>query len=222
MPTADSDSNLSPSILSTVMSESASGHSDADAEASQRFDADAVTRTLAGDTAAYDRLIEKYQRRAVAVAYRLLGNIEDAMDACQEAFLRSFRSLASLKKPERFGAWLMRITSNLSLNYRRGRRPTLSLSTDEEQIVLEDRATAVSPGTRLTAEDSLQGAETEDAVTAAIGSLPEQQRLALIMFAIEGMPQREVAEILDCSVEMVKWNVFQARKKLKELLAEYL
>ena len=50
----------------------------------------------------------------------------------------------------------------------------------------------------------------------------DKQRLALILFSVEGMPQREVAEVLECSVELVKWNVFQARQKLKEMLAVYL
>ena len=56
----------------------------------------------------------------------------------------------------------------------------------------------------------------------AIARLPEKQRLSLILFAIEGLPQKEVADILECGVEAVKWNVFQARKKLKDELAEYL
>jgi RNA polymerase sigma-70 factor (ECF subfamily) len=60
------------------------------------------------------------------------------------------------------------------------------------------------------------------AVSRAMETLPEKQRLSLILFSIEGMPQKDVAEILDCSLELVKWNVFQARKKLKELLEEYL
>ena len=193
-----------------------------DEEAARRDDAAAVARTLAGDVSAYDRLIERYQRRAVAVAYRLLGNIEDAMDVCQEAYLRAFRSLASLEEHERFGPWLMRIVTNLSLNYRRGRRTHLSLTTDDGAGGSEERAADLSPRGSHAAGDSLVEAETHQAVTQAIASLPEQQRLALILFAIENVPQKEFAEILQCSVEMVKWNVFQARKKLKELLTDYL
>jgi len=52
--------------------------------------------------------------------------------------------------------------------------------------------------------------------------LPDKQRLALVLFSIEGLPQKEVADLLECTVELVKWNVFQARKKLREMLAEYL
>ena len=182
-------------------------------------DIDAVARTLAGDVSAYDALIEKYQRRAVAVSYRLLGNIDDAMDVCQEAYLRAFRSLSSLQEPGRFGAWLMRIVSNLSLNFRRGRRLTISLGIDEESGGLDMGSI---PGRAVDNGDPLAGEEMQRAITSAIESLPEPQRLALVMFAIEEMPQKEVAEILECSVEMVKWNVFQARKTLRERLKDYL
>ena len=56
----------------------------------------------------------------------------------------------------------------------------------------------------------------------ALNLRPEKQRLALVLFSVEGLPQKEVAEILECSVELVKWNVFQARKKLGALLEKFL
>lgn len=187
-------------------------------------DAADVARTLAGDTAAFDALIQRYQRRAVAVSYRLLGNIEDAMDVCQDAFVKAFKSLGTLQQTERFGAWLMRIVSNLSLNYRRARRPKLSLTTDADEAggILEDEAVRLHRSAKSGPGEAMQSAELEGAITAAIEALPEQQRLALVMFAIEQIPQKEVAEILECSVEMVKWNVFQARKALKKTLASYV
>lgn len=194
-----------------------------EADEAGRLDADAVARTLAGEAAAFDLLIERYQRRAVAVAYRLLGNIEDAMDVCQDAYIRAFRSLGTLQQPERFGAWLMRIVSNLSLNHRRGRRRTLSLTTDDESGgIHEDQVSQRSQRAGAAPGDAMQSAEAGRAIDAAIAALPDPQRLALILFAVEGIPQREVAEILECSVEMVKWNVFQARKALRTALAEYL
>ena len=64
--------------------------------------------------------------------------------------------------------------------------------------------------------------EMGERLQAALGELPEKQRLALVMFAIEGLPQKDVAEALGCSVEAVKWHVFQGRKKLKEMLKEHL
>lgn len=184
-------------------------------------DAACVRKSLAGDLRAFDELVERYQRRAVSVAYRLLGNAEDAADVCQEAFVRAFRSLSSLDEPERFAAWLMRITCNLALNFRRGRKTGLSLSAgDDPEAMLEQHG--ASSGLVEVMHDPALTAETRAAVDAAIAGLPTKQRLALILFAIEGMPHKEVAAILECSVEAVKWNVFQARKKLKDELAEYL
>jgi RNA polymerase sigma-70 factor (ECF subfamily) len=185
-------------------------------------DARWVAQTLTGDLAAFDRLIERYQRRALSVSYRLLGSMEDASDVCQEAFLRAYRSLDSLDAPHRFAAWLMRIVCNLSLNFRRGRKKNLSLVTEDPgDQEGNEPARPVASHTPSPGENAIS-AELEVTISRAVGRLPEKQRLALIMFAIEGMPQKEVAEILDMSVEAVKWNVFQARKTLKDELAEYL
>src|SRR5215216_2767912 len=84
-----------------------------------RDDGRLVEQCLAGEKHAFDELIRKYQRQAVAVSYRLLGNSHDALEVTQDAFLKAYASLDTLQKPEAFGGWLMRIVSNLSLNYRR-------------------------------------------------------------------------------------------------------
>src|SRR5437762_11103158 len=85
-------------------------------------DGQLVGRVLDGDRKSYDTLVARYQRQAVAVSYRLLGNTQDALEVTQDAFLKGFTSLDTLQKPEAFGGWLMRIVSNLSLNYRRSRK----------------------------------------------------------------------------------------------------
>ena len=187
------------------------------------IDAEMVRRTLAGDTTGFDELIHRYQRRAVSVAYRLLGNTHDAMEVCQEAYLRAYRALESLEDPERFGPWLMRTVSNLSLNFRRARKPSSPIPVDdcllpggEDGMGSDWTASAGMP------PDETLASELGQAISSAVNELPEKQRLALILFAIEGMPQKDVAEVLECSVEAVKWHVFQARKTLKGKLADYI
>src|SRR5688500_780770 len=104
-------------------------------------DGQLVAQTLAGQRKAFDELIRRYQRQAVAVSYRLLGNSQDSLEVTQDAFLKAFTSLATLNKPEAFGGWLMRIVSNLSLNYRRSRRTRssqLPLDRSEERRVGEE------------------------------------------------------------------------------------
>src|SRR5215207_5145274 len=90
-----------------------------------------VEQSLSGNRKAFDELIRRYQRQAVAVSYRLLGNSHDALEVTQDAFIKAFSSLATLQKPEAFGGWLMRIVSNLSLNYRRSRKTRSQLPLDD-------------------------------------------------------------------------------------------
>src|SRR5881394_118324 len=90
-----------------------------------------VRRVLDGENRAFDDLIRRYQRQAVAVSYRLLGNTHDALEVTQDAFLKAFSSLSTLQKPDAFGGWLMRIVSNLSLNFRRGRKTRAQLPLDD-------------------------------------------------------------------------------------------
>jgi RNA polymerase sigma-70 factor, ECF subfamily len=189
----------------------------------RQIDAALVRRVLDGDARGFDELISRYQRRAVSVAYRLLGNAQDALDVCQDAFLRAYRSLESLEDPERFAPWLMRTVSNLSLNYRRSRRPSSPIPADD--CLLKGADEGAGSDWMVSANmppDDTVAAELSKAIAKAISELPEKQRLALVLFAIEGMPQKDVAEVLECSIEAVKWHVFQARKTLKDKLAEYL
>jgi RNA polymerase sigma-70 factor (ECF subfamily) len=185
---------------------------------------DLVCRAKAQDSAAFGELVRRYQRRAVSVAFRLVGNSADASDVSQEAFVRAYRNLNQLEDAARFGPWLMRVVSNLSLNFRRSRASRPASSLDDTFL---DGADFRRPGAGLRlasseADEPTRAGELEKAMDAALEQLPDQQRLALILFSVEGMPQKDVAEILECSVELVKWNVFQARKKLKELLSTYL
>jgi RNA polymerase sigma-70 factor, ECF subfamily len=191
-------------------------------------DRELVERVQQGRREAFDALIRRYQRQAVAVSYRLLGNSHDALEVTQDAFLKAYTSLATLQKPEAFGGWLMRIVSNLSLNYRRSRRTRSQLPLDDLLGPGDAAATETAGGSSDWMAQSgdpvhkLESQEMGKRLQEALNQLPEKQRLAIIMFTIEEMPQKQVAESLGCSVEAVKWHVFQGRKKLKELLKEHL
>lgn len=186
-------------------------------------DEELVRRTMGGDRAAFDLLIRQYQRQAVAVAYRLIGNSHDALEVTQDAFLKAFVGLQSLRQPQAFGGWLMRIVSNLSLNLRRGRgvRRQVSLEQTPEceeairPLLTGDVSSRADP-VRLAA-----AAEMGQRLHRALRQLPARQRTAIIMFTLEGLPQKQVAAALGCSVEAVKWHVFQGRQKLKEMLRDY-
>src|SRR4051812_19812354 len=197
------------------------------AEPASPSDGTLVERVLGGERQAFDELIRRYQRQAVAVSYRLLGSSHDAQEVTQDAFLKAFGSLATLQKPEAFGGWLMRIVSTLSLNYRRSRKTRSQLPLDDLLGATEGGQSDAATGSDWMAQsgDPVRRLESEEMgrrLQKALQELPEKQRTAIVLFAIEGRPQKEVAETLECSVEAVKWHVFQGRKKLKDLLKGYL
>jgi RNA polymerase sigma-70 factor (ECF subfamily) len=190
-------------------------------------DGELVGRATRHDRSAFDELVRRYQRQAVAVSYRLVGNSHDALEVSQDAFLKAYTSLSTLQKPEAFGGWLMRIVSNLSLNYRRSRKTRSQLPLDDLLGSGAAQQTGASGGSEWMAASGdpvrkLEGQELGRKLQEALKQLPEKQRLALVMFTIDEMPQKDVAEALQCSVEAVKWHVFQGRKKLKEILKDFL
>lgn len=222
MPTGETAPNLRASAVSSEAGNHVEVHRPTEDSSS---DAELVGAVRAGRRAAFDELVERYQRRAVSVAYRLLGNLHDGLEVCQEAFIRAYRNLDTLEDERRFGPWLLRIVTNLSLNFRRDRAvggPRISL----DDCILEaggrDARVADAPHSDQRPGAELAASELHAVVQDAIADLPEQQRTALVLFSIEQLPQKEVAAIMECSVEAVKWHVFQARRKLKDRLADYL
>jgi RNA polymerase sigma-70 factor (ECF subfamily) len=201
----------------------------------EETDGELVQRSIDGNRRAFDVLIARYQRRALSVSLRLLGNVQDAQEVTQDAFLKSFTSLATLQQPDAFGGWLLRIVSNLSLNYRRRRKSRPQVSLDEIGADPLPAATpgggnlgsgpTVQPNPAAETDDPLrraQGKELGARLQTALAQLPERQRLAILMFTIDQLPQKDIAAALGCTVEAVKWHVFQGRKRLKTILKEYI
>ncbi|MEM7808459.1 MAG: RNA polymerase sigma factor [Planctomycetota bacterium] len=228
---ADDDVSADPPALEreAVEVEPTAEHDEAqlEREALAAEDGDCVRRVLEGQREAFERLVQGHSRKAIAVSYRLLGNQDDARDVVQDAFLKAFRSLDTLERPEAFGGWFMRIVTNLSLNFRRGRR--LRIAQPLDGAFGEQRGDA-KPETPVRGQGSedfarshcpehrARGKELGEQLRQEIAQLPDKQRQALLLFTVEQLPQREVARRLDCSTEAVKWHVFQARKKLRDRL----
>lgn len=228
---SENAANSMPLLVSRNMSQRMPSDSKASVEpppgsevaAQAAFELGLVLAAKAGDRAAFGKLAQLYQRQCVAVALRLLGNTHDSAELVQDALVKAFTNLGQLEQSERFGPWLMRIVTNLALNFRRsrGRRQTLSLEQTAGDEDGDDLKSSIA-GSGLDAPDApLTNAELGGAIGKALEALPEKQRLSLVMFAIEKMPQKDVAEVLSCSVEAVKWHVFMARKQLRKTLAGY-
>ena len=173
----------------------------------------------AGQTDAFEQLVERHQRLVVGTVARMLGNNSDAEDIAQQVFVRVWRNAARYEPRARFTTWLLTITRNLVFNElrRRSRHAQVPLQTeaDEEERPLKDER-ALAP------DASLLEQELQQAIDAAIESLPETQRMALVLRRYEQLSYEEIAEILDQSVSAVKSLLFRARTELRESLSRYL
>jgi RNA polymerase sigma-70 factor (ECF subfamily) len=163
---------------------------------------DWIRQSVAGDPAAFEALVRKYQHMIHALTYRMTGSTADAEDLAQEIFVRTYRQLDRFRGDAKFSSWLYRIGINTCLNWQtsRQRRERLQQEWADAQPV----ATNVD--------------ETSARVQAALLQLPAKQRAAIVLTVYEEMNHAEAARVLGCSETTVSWRVFTARKKLKQWL----
>jgi RNA polymerase sigma-70 factor (ECF subfamily) len=165
-----------------------------------------VSSCLQGDAGAFEPLVRKYQRLLFGVAYRVVGDYEDARDVTQNAFVRAFERLDTFDPNRKFFSWLYRIAVNEGLNLRRARRPLEALPAG-----LEARENPM---------DGLEARERQDRVQAALGRLSGEHRDVVVLRHFGELSYEEIAEALDVPEKTVKSRLFSARQRLAELLAE--
>jgi RNA polymerase sigma-70 factor (ECF subfamily) len=172
-----------------------------------------VSAGQAGQRGAFDELVRLYQRPAMRIAVKILGNANEAAEAVQDGFIKAYLNINKLKRPKRFEAWFYRIITNTAISRRRAAKRRTENIKIHEGKENEKISTPV---------ESQSGEELKEAIQRAMLKLSKKEVKAIALFGIEDLSQNEVAEIMNCSVETVRWYVHRARKKLKVLLKEYL
>ena len=149
-----------------------------------------VAAARRGDLAAFNRLVERYQRLAYNVAYRTLGQSEEAADATQEAFISAFRAMGG-SRGDSFKAWLLRIVVNCCYDQlrRRQRQPTDSIEAIAEQHQYDPPLADRRPGP----EPAALSRETAEAIQRALGTLPPDQRMVVVLCDVQGLSYEEAA-----------------------------
>ena len=185
-------------------------------------DEDLVARARRRDRTAFQALVERYQQRVYAVAYGLLGNRENALDAVQETFIKAYKSLAGFKGKSSFYTWLYRIAVNASIDLGRKESQRDELEFRDELEQDEDKGGyPVAPGSDDPAKE-LMKKELGDMIENAIAQLPPDQRSAIVLREIEGLSYKEMAEVMQCSEGTVMSRLHYGRKRLQEILKPYL
>jgi len=180
-------------------------------------DAELVRRTLANEPDAFAQLYEQHRDGVYRLAYHFVHNTQDALDLCQEIFVRAFESLPSFQGRSRFRTWLMRIASNTCIDFVRQAKVRRAGELDEHTTDRDQRV----PGGGGPPEPS-RGPEQEEmraAIDAAVAQLSADHRAVFLLHAVEGMTYQEIAEAVDCPVGTVMSRLHYARKRLQGLLA---
>ena len=172
-----------------------------------------LKRASRGDERAFEALITPHADATYRLCLRMMGNEQDAADMAQEAFLRAWRSLSSYKGQSRFSTWLFRVTTNVCLDELRRRKRGES---ESMQALEENGLEIVDTGD--TPESALDRAELRRELKSAIACLNEDQRAALILRDVQGLPYEEIARALDLNLNTVKSRISRARAALREKL----
>lgn len=173
-----------------------------------------------GDHAEFEKLIEKTQRQAYNIAYRMTGNRDDAEDLTQEAYLRAYRSFGTYNRQMPFESWFFRILSNLFIDLLRRRPKQKPLSLDqpmgdednEENLLLQ------LPDENGNPERNLMEQVMDERLQSALAALPEAFRVAVLLCDVESRSYEDIAKIMGSSIGTVRSRIHRGRLMLRRIM----
>jgi RNA polymerase sigma-70 factor (ECF subfamily) len=177
---------------------------------------------VAGKDEALNALMARHATRIFHFLHRMLANQEDANDLAQETFVRVYHSRASFKPSQRFSTWAFTIAANLGRNHLRWRTRHPNVSLDAESDSTQQSLGDTLPGLLNTPHQAAEAAERTNAVRAAVDSLPEDMREAILLCEWEDMAVAEAAGILRTTPKAVESRLYRARQILRQKLEKWL
>jgi RNA polymerase sigma-70 factor, ECF subfamily len=182
-------------------------------------EAELIELAKKGDGAAFGKLIRQHQRRIYACAVQMLGDRGEAEDAVQETFLRAYRAIDRFDGRAELSTWLYRICINVSLNALRRRKRVDAADVNDPRVP----EPAADPSQGITdPRHGAQAAQLYGRLAVALDALSPSLRATVVLVLIEGVPQKEAASVLGCSEGTIAWRVHEARRRLRDLLADFL
>jgi len=189
-------------------------------ESSRGDEDELIRRCQAGDTSAFEPLVERYRQRVWRLAYHVLRDREDAWDCAQEAFVRAFHSLGSFRGQSAFYTWLFRITLNVATDRQRARGAQARAFGTERMAEEEWKRT--TPDSGAGPDVSAARSEQRERIREALDALPPKARTIVILSDVEGLSYKEIADVLRCPIGTVMSRLHNARQRLRTLLGPML
>ncbi|OPX25931.1 MAG: RNA polymerase subunit sigma-24 [Candidatus Latescibacterota bacterium] len=181
-----------------------------------------MMRVKSGDKRAFKSIVETHQHRVINVAYRMLGNREDAEEVAQETFLRLYLSAKSYQPKAGLFTYLYTIATRLALNRLRKRKRLRWFSLDQLQEDGDEGPGQEFPGDPADQPDrSSEQAEREAMIRRALDTLPAAQKTAVILSRYEGLSYKQIAEVMETSVSAVESKLHRAKQTLRKKLSDY-
>lgn len=174
-----------------------------------------------GDVDAFEVLVKKHQRRMLNIAYRMIGNYEEACEIVQDAFVSAYRNLKGFKGKSKFSTWLYTIVMNLSKNRLKQLKTQLHREkfSIDNPILTNDGQIKVEPASsEPSALEKLEKRDVQQKVQECINSLDDEFREVLILRDIQGFSYGEISDLLKAPEGTVKSRLFRAREAVKDCL----
>ena len=182
---------------------------------------DLMIKTSKGDEDAFEALALRHQTSVLNLIYRFIGDRTKAQDLAQEVFLRVWQAAENYEPKAKFTTWIYRITVNLCLNElksaRRKRWFSFHRTDEDSEKSIEETFSDGSP----TAEDLLLAKERSRQISDALHSLPDNQRMALVLKRYDDLSYQEIAQIIGCSVSAVESLLVRAKRNLQEKMKNF-
>ena len=176
-------------------------------------DVQLIHRVLSGDDAAFDVLVEKYEKGVHALAWRKIGDFHDAEEITQDAFLQAYKKLSTLKNPHQFAGWLYVIANRLCIDWLRKQKPAMQ---SLENTPVED-IEEISYRYHVSQQQQTRNAEHHhEIVKKLLEKLPESERTVVTLYYLGEMTMKEISKFLGVSVKTISSRLHRARKRLKQ------
>ena len=170
-----------------------------------------------GEDSAFEELVNRYKMKAYSLAYFLLGNVDDALDISQEAFIKIYRNINRFRGESSFGTWLHKITYNLCMDFLRSRKRMTTLPYEDE-IQVSKEELAMQSSKVSSPLGILLKREAKKRIWAAINKLPPKLKSVVVLREIQGLSYSEIAQVVGCSGGTVMSRLYHARKRLRKKL----
>src|ERR1700751_2582896 len=180
-----------------------------------------VAAAKAGEVAAFEELVRRYDRNVFRIAQHITQNREDAEDVVQDAFFKAYSNLGQFQGQSKFYTWLVRIAVNEALMKLRRRRPERTVSLDEEVKTEDDSVPREVADWSPNPEQQYTQAELREILDKTSHGLPATFRTVFVLMEVEGLSTEETAEALDLSIPAVKSRLLRARLQLRERLNKF-